>query len=131
MADAAPSARGLPGRVLLVEDNDLVRRLATAALEREGHLVVAAADGEEALRFLSETPLPFDLLVTDLVMPVMNGYELAARILELSGPLPVLFTSGYADAATLPPVPAASAVAFLAKPYRIPQLTGCVAGLLS
>jgi len=101
-ADPAP-ARPAPaeppaatGRVLFVDDEAAVRRVAQAALQRAGHEPVVAASGAEALELLAAGP-PVDLLVTDLSMPGMNGLELVERVRELHPGLAVLYVSGYAD----------------------------------
>jgi PAS domain S-box-containing protein len=107
------------GRVLLVEDEDLVRALARRALERAGYEVHVASSGEEALRLALSARQPFDALVTDVVMPRMNGPELARAISDHRGPLPVLFVSGY-TADHLGELPREAA--FLAKPFRPGEL---------
>lgn len=94
--DAAPRAVGA-ARILLVEDEPEVRRVARTALVRRGYDVEEAADALEALtRF--EADADFDLLVTDLVMPGMSGDELAARLHDRLPDLRVLFVSGYSEA---------------------------------
>jgi CheY-like chemotaxis protein len=115
--------------VLLVEDNEIVRRLTVRALEEAGHTVVEASEGGEALEALAREA-PFDLLLVDLVLPGMNGYTIAERALEASPGLRVLFTSGYAAPETLP-TNGAAAVGFLQKPFHVPVLTATVAELLS
>jgi two-component system, cell cycle sensor histidine kinase and response regulator CckA len=93
--------------VLLVEDEDAVRRLARLSLERHGYNVLEAAGGEEAI-LLSETyPGPIDVLVTDVVMAGMHGGELSERLRARRPTLKVLFMSGLVDAPT----------AFLQKPF--------------
>jgi signal transduction histidine kinase len=93
--DAVPVASSTPGRVLFVDDEASVRRLAGAALARAGHDPVLAASGEEALELLGSDQ-EFNLLVTDLSMPGMTGIELAHEAQELRPGLPVLYVSGYA-----------------------------------
>jgi len=83
-------------RVLLVEDRDDVRRLAEDELTRNGYDVVAVPDGPGAV-FSAEEEGPFDLLVTDVVMPGMSGPELVRRLEPMS--MPVLYISGHVDAA--------------------------------
>ncbi|MEW6154333.1 MAG: ATP-binding protein [Actinomycetota bacterium] len=90
---AAPGGRE---RVLLVEDDPAVRSLTRDMLEREGYGVTEAPGGAEALR-LARAGERFDLLVTDVVMPEVDGVSLAAVLAELCGPLPTLFISGYLD----------------------------------
>ena len=87
--------------VLLTEDADSVRIVATAALERRGYRVLAAADGESALALSRAFPGRIDLLVTDVVMPGMNGRELADQLELMRPDMRVLFVSGYTDDADL------------------------------
>jgi two-component system cell cycle sensor histidine kinase/response regulator CckA len=85
--------------ILLVEDDDAVREIAVGILERNGYRVLAACDGVEALRKLNESGEEVDLLLTDVVMPRLNGSLLAERLVTERPPLKVLFMSGYADEA--------------------------------
>lgn len=88
--------------VLLTEDEDAVRAVATAALERRGYRVLAATDGEAALAISRAFGGTIDLLVTDVVMPGMNGRELADILTSVRPGTPVLYVSGYTeDAAVL------------------------------
>jgi CheY-like chemotaxis protein len=104
-------------RVLLVEDEDTVRELARRMLEETGFAVTAAKDGDEALRRVAEQPKPFDILVTDLVMPGMSGQALAARLRAQSPTTRVLFISGYTEDTVVRKTIAESGVAFLQKPF--------------
>jgi two-component system cell cycle sensor histidine kinase/response regulator CckA len=108
-------------RVILVDDNDIVRDLMRAMLERDGFEVADAASPLEALR-LAGAGGRVDLLVTDVVMPGMNGLELADRILELHPEASVLFTSGHADERILAPGTVPYGAAFLAKPFTMADL---------
>jgi two-component system cell cycle response regulator CpdR len=105
-------------RILLAEDDRIVRELIVEMLEDVGHEVAAAANGAEALRILLESgTASFDLLLTDIVMPVMNGFELARRAVAIWPDLPILYVSGHAPEAVaenLPIVPAP----LLDKPFR-------------
>lgn len=82
--------------ILLVEDEFAVRSLARLLLAENGYNVIEAADSDEALRILSEKQGRIDLLLTDIVMPGMNGSDLAKRAVSSSPNLPVVFMSGYA-----------------------------------
>jgi CheY-like chemotaxis protein len=88
--------------ILLVEDEQLVRDLVCRMLESAGYRVLAAARPSEA-ELLLEQQHSVDLLLTDVVMPEMSGYELAARVSDSRPELRVLFISGYAYAAAGPP----------------------------
>ncbi|MDC7223691.1 MAG: response regulator [Spirochaetales bacterium] len=83
-------------RILIVEDDDLVRSFTTAILNQQGYRTVAVESGEKALPHLNE-PEPFQLLLTDMVMPGMNGRELLEEAQKTHPDIPVLFMSGYAD----------------------------------
>lgn len=83
--------------VLLVEDQPSVRALVRRVLEARGHRVLEAAGGPEALQLAAAHAGPIDLLLTDVVMPQMNGLELAQRLTAVRTGLCVLFMSGYAE----------------------------------
>jgi CheY-like chemotaxis protein len=109
--------------VLLVEDNDDVREMMAVALQLAGNKVLAAANGQEALRVLAEQPAPC-LILLDLMMPVMDGWELRRILKEddhLSG-IPVVVVSAMAEemASRL------GATAFLPKPIDIDRLLNVV-----
>jgi nitrogen-specific signal transduction histidine kinase/CheY-like chemotaxis protein len=84
-------------RVLLVEDDPLVRYMMKRALEEAGYGVLEATSASEALEMVRQTTEKISLVLTDVVMPSMGGRELASRIRELVPDIPVLFTSGYTD----------------------------------
>jgi DNA-binding response OmpR family regulator len=81
------------GAILLVDDDDSIRKLVKECLERAGYRVFAACDGNTGLDFFRQKQEDIALLLTDVVMPNMNGVDLADRILELDGSLPVIFMS--------------------------------------
>jgi two-component system cell cycle sensor histidine kinase/response regulator CckA len=83
--------------ILLVEDDDTVRRLTQTMLENVGYKVIAALGGVEALAAMKREQNKVDLLVTDVVMPQMNGQELAQKLLLINSKLKILFLSGYAQ----------------------------------
>ena len=113
----------LDGRTILVVDDDPdVRDYAISVLEDFGYRVLSAPDGEAALSLL-EHDGAVDLLFTDVVMPGINGFEVARRAVARSPRLKVLFASGYATDLT-------PAGRLLKKPYRPQQLTREVAALL-
>ena len=82
--------------VLVVEDDDAVRRATARALATWGFTVLSAVHGQDALRVLAEHP-EVDVVVTDVVMPVLDGYGLVARLRDASNPVPVVLVSGYPD----------------------------------
>lgn len=81
--------------ILVVDDDEWVRVLVRDVLAAEGYLVLEASDGQHAIRVASEHPGPIHLLLTDVMMPGMNGCELAARLGALLPSLPIMFMSAY------------------------------------
>jgi PAS domain S-box-containing protein len=122
-----PGAAGRGRRVLVVEDDDAVRRLVTRILGRGGYQVVEARTAADALE-QTQRARP-DLLLTDVVMPGGDGTELAGRLRDRWPTLPVIFMSGYpADAQG---VPAGDRTRFLAKPMPAAELLAQVDALLA
>ncbi|HUZ15686.1 MAG TPA: PAS domain S-box protein [Gaiellaceae bacterium] len=108
--------------ILLVEDTELVRTLVAATLEAFGYTVLSSGDGAEAIRLSEQANGPVDLLMTDVIMPGMNGRELA-ETLELSRPeMKVLFTSGYPSDTVVRHGIAEARAAFIEKPYLPEEL---------
>jgi CheY-like chemotaxis protein len=85
-----------PKRVLVVDDEESIRTYATRLLSNAGYAVQTAADGPEALEVVTHTP-PFDLFVLDVVMPQMNGDELARRLRQENPDAKALYFTGYPD----------------------------------
>ncbi len=96
-ADQEQSAAPLGGRetVLLVEDETEVRRMAARSLRAEGYTVMEAADGQEALRVISDPSTEVTLVLTDLAMPLVGGLDLASELVRIAPRTPVLFMTGY------------------------------------
>ncbi len=103
--------------ILLVEDEDIVRNIASFALEEFGYAVFTAHNGKTALKILATHQGKIDLLVTDVVMPEMSGRELAETLLAQNPKLKVLFMSGYTDDAIVRHGVLQAHVAFLQKPF--------------
>jgi CheY-like chemotaxis protein len=108
--------------VLLVEDEEAVRRLAERILRQAGYQVLAAADGPEALRRCETHPEPIALLLTDVVMPGMSGQELAAQLTRRCPQLRVLYVSGYTDDAIVHHGRLDPEARFLGKPFTVDEL---------
>ena len=121
-AGAAPMA-ARPLRVLLVDDDELIRTTLPPMLELAGHHLQTAAGGREALALL-EGGLAVDLVVLDLNMPDMNGLETLARLRILRPGLPVLVATGYLDAATADFLQGQPRILTLGKPYSGTELAG-------
>jgi CheY-like chemotaxis protein len=116
--------------ILVAEDEDSVRAVATAALASRGYNVLAAADGEAALVLARQYPHPIDLLLTDVVMPGINGRELAELMTQERPELRVLFASGYTDDASLLHGIRTDELSFLQKPFSPADLVRRVRSLL-
>lgn len=108
------------GTILLVEDEDMVRAVAERALVRQGYRVLTASDGEQGLEVLAGDE-KIDLLISDVVMPNMDGPSMVARARRSFPDLPVLFMSGYAEEQLRKSIDLAN-VAFLPKPFSVNQL---------
>ena len=116
------------GKILLVEDEDMVRAVAERALTRQGYTVVTASDGDEGVEAVRKDP-DFDLVVSDVVMPSMDGPAMAREIRQLAPGLPVLFMSGYAEEQLRREIDMA-AMHFLAKPFSVAQIAAKVGEVL-
>ena len=127
--DSAPAPAGTGQHVLLVEDDPLVRAYARGQLEALGYRVLQAADGPEALALL-RGPAAVDLLFTDVVMPNMDGPQLAEEALRRMPKLKILYTTGYARNAVVHNGTLAGGLPVLSKPFTIDQLATKVAEVL-
>jgi len=116
--------------ILLVEDNDQVRTLTRKILRAAGYLVLEAATPTAALSLAESHPEPIHLLLTDVVMPHMNGEELARRMKALRPDTKVIHMSGYTDDAILRNGRLPHGDAFLAKPFTFSTLTETVRAIL-
>ena len=126
----AAAVQGGHETILVVEDDDLVRLLASAELQAMGYRVVEAPNGVEALR-LVEQGQPFDLLFTDVIMPGgVSGRDLADATRRLRPGLRVLFTSGYTEDAFNQPGRPDAGLPLLPKPYRRAELARAVRAAL-
>ncbi|MDB5106160.1 MAG: domain S-box-containing protein [Fibrobacteres bacterium] len=112
-----PSQMGAGKVVLLVEDEDMVRRLLARLLKENGFTVLEARNGEDALAKLPAPETPIDLVVTDLLMAGMGGIELAKRLAEVRPGLEILFISGYREDQYNMPLIAGQPPYFVAKPF--------------
>jgi CheY-like chemotaxis protein len=120
--DSLTPPAGGPERILLVEDEPNVRRIARRILERNGYTVLEASNGVEALRVLERRQEPIALVLTDLVMPEMGGRELASKLRIVSPTSRVLFMSGYTEDAVLRQSVMEPGAIFLDKPFTFDTL---------
>ena len=125
-ADQQRQRNAARGRVLVVEDEAMVRSYLARLLREHGHTVESAANGAEGLRLALAAAATFDLVITDVRMPVMDGWQLGRQLHQRWPDLPVLYISGY-DVEQASP----SAAMFLRKPFdpddlirRVTQLLG-------
>jgi two-component system cell cycle sensor histidine kinase/response regulator CckA len=114
------------GTILLVEDEDPVRAVNARALSARGYTVLEAASGLEALRIIEERGAPVDLVVSDVVMPEMDGPTLLGELRKRHPALKVIFVSGYAEDAFRKNLPDGEEFNFLAKPFSLKQLVEAV-----
>jgi two-component system, cell cycle sensor histidine kinase and response regulator CckA len=123
----------LQGRetVLAVEDQEEVRNLTIAILKAYGYRVLDAANGADALALIADHPEEIDLLLTDVILPGMNGRELASRVRALNPRVKVLFTSGYTDDVLASRGALEANVAYLPKPFTAESLAAKVREVLS
>ena len=121
------------GHILLVEDEDMVRAVAERALTRQGYTVVTASEGEEALGLLAEQAdkeEQFDMIVSDVVMPNMDGPTMARHVRKDYPDLPILFMSGYAEEQLRKSIDL-DKVNFLPKPFSVAQIAEAVGETLA
>ncbi|MEI9965678.1 MAG: ATP-binding protein [Caulobacteraceae bacterium] len=119
-----PKARDLSGagRILFVEDEEAVRGVACRLLRARGYEVIEAADGEQALELAEANAGQIDLLISDVIMPGMDGPTLLKKARAYLGSAPVMFISGYAEAEFSDVLEGEPGVTFLAKPIDIKSL---------
>ncbi|MEE9381766.1 MAG: response regulator [Hyphomonadaceae bacterium] len=107
-------------KILLAEDDDSLRTFLTAALKRAGHEVQSYEDGDAALEALEREV--FDLLLTDIVMPGLDGIELARRGAELDPAMKIVFITGFAAVALSTGSPAPAGAKVLSKPFHLREI---------
>jgi DNA-binding NtrC family response regulator len=116
--------------IILVEDEDMVREVAMRLLKRQGYRVHAYANGGEAMMAAGEIREEFHLLITDVVMPGINGRVLAQNLRALRPSMKVLFTSGYTGDVMIHHGMLDEGIEFIAKPYTLEQLANRVRDVL-
>jgi two-component system cell cycle sensor histidine kinase/response regulator CckA len=114
------------GTVLLVEDEDAVRLFASRALKNKGYAVIEAKNGEKAMEAIESAGRRLDLLITDVMMPAMDGPTLVKAARQRFPELKVIFISGYAEDTFREKVEKDEAIHFLPKPFSLLQLAGKV-----
>jgi PAS domain S-box-containing protein len=122
---SAVSTKSLQGSetILLVEDEEIVRKLACTILQKNGYKVLEAPNGEEALRIVQgQNGNPIHLLVTDVVMPGMSGRQLADRLERLRPEMKILYISGYTDNAIVRHGVLEKGINYIQKPFTLEGL---------
>jgi two-component system cell cycle sensor histidine kinase/response regulator CckA len=117
--------------ILLVEDEESVRSLVARALRIRGYNVIEAANGEIALEIVRQATAPIHLLITDVVMPNMDGPTLVRAVRRSRPDMAVIFMSGYAEESFRRNDEKAEDLHFLPKPFGLKQLAGKVKEVLS
>ena len=117
-------------RILLVEDEEIVRNLMRQMLETCGYQVIEASSGVEALEIFKQTDHKIDLLLTDVVMPLMGGRELAENLVNLQPHIKVLFTSGHTDDSIVRHGVNEADINFIQKPFTFDNLTNKIRDVL-
>jgi PAS domain S-box-containing protein len=105
------------GAILVAEDNEPVREMVTRTLRRQGYTVIEAVDGADALKAAAAHPDPIHLLLADVVMPSIDGHQLALQLKKQRPGLRILYMSGYTDSALLPEDVMAEEADLLRKPF--------------
>lgn len=118
-------------KILLAEDDLSMRGFVAAALEKAGHMVTACADGDEALTALEKDGASFDLLLTDIVMPGLDGIELSARTARISPATKVMFITGFAAMAAGNAAAQNPQMRVISKPFHLGNLIEEVNRILS
>jgi two-component system cell cycle sensor histidine kinase/response regulator CckA len=112
------------GRILIVEDEDMVRAVAERALVRQGYDVETASDGEQALKLFADGKR-YDLVISDVVMPNLDGPSMAQQLRKNYGDVRLLFISGYAEEQLRETI-SLDNVAFMAKPFSVQEIAEAV-----
>ena len=118
-------------RVLIVDDEDSMRQLVARAIAMDGHDITTAADGAEALDILGSADSPFDLLLTDIQMPIMDGIALALASARDFPEMTILLMTGYAEQRERASGLSAIAHDVVTKPFSVADIRTAVADALA
>lgn len=129
LRESDPPVPASMSKILLAEDDGDMRRFLVKALENAGHSVISYDNGLAAYNRLREEP--FELLLTDIVMPEMDGIELARRATALDPDIKVMFITGFAAVALNPDSQAPKEAKILSKPFHLRELVAEVQKLLA
>jgi two-component system cell cycle sensor histidine kinase/response regulator CckA len=131
VAEKQPKLAANNGTILVVEDETAVRKLACNILQSHGYTVLEASSSPDAVRLAKTYKHPIDLLLTDVVMPQMNGRDLYRRIASLRPGMKVLYMSGYTDDVIAHHGVLDAQIEFLQKPFTVDGLVGKVTEMLT
>ncbi len=129
-ADPVAPARIGAGRILLVDDEDVVRQVVSRMLIRLGYAVTALGSGPEAIELYRDDPSRFDLVILDMIMPEMGGFELFRALKALNPEIKAVLSTGYATQDAAQRVMAEGMAAFIQKPYESARLGRIIADVL-
>ncbi len=118
------------GTILLVEDEDQVRQIAKALLKNFGFAVLEAVNGKDALELYQTNATDITLVLTDMGMPIMDGYELFSELKKLNPELPIIISSGYGDAEVGSRIGIDNIDGLISKPYGPDQLREVLKGVI-
>jgi len=111
-----------PKRVLFVDDEPAITEMTSHILAHSGYQAMFFNDGNEAYRYFEQHPYDFDIIVTDLIMPVLSGSELASRCIALNPNIPIILTTGFSEKISLANCRQWGVTAVITKPFAIGQL---------
>ncbi|RMF88135.1 MAG: response regulator, partial [Nitrospinota bacterium] len=119
------------GTILIVDDEEILRTMMTEILEHAGYSVLSAANGAEALALYREHQQAIDLVITDLLMPVMDGEELIRELKALQPDVKIIIATGSLDLAPAEKFLAMNVKKVITKPFQIPELLTTIRQILS
>ena len=114
------------GHILLVDDEEVMRITGEALLGSIGYEVSLAKNGREGIEIFSKNPHSFDLVILDMIMPVMNGRDCFFKMKKIRPDIPVILASGYSPQEDIKEMEAQGLDAFLRKPFKRNHLSQCI-----
>lgn len=114
------------GTILIVDDEELLRKVAASILENAGYSILFAQNGKEGVEVFTQHKESIDLVILDMIMPVMDGRDCYKKIHEISPETPVIMASGYTSDLRVQEIKALGVKELIAKPYRAAKLTATV-----
>ena len=127
--DAEPSEG--PARILVVDDEEMIRKLSRRTLESAGYVVGLAEGGKSALEMLADSSQGFDAVLLDWSMPDLDGAEVLRILADRGVDLPVVLSSGHAEQTAVESAGSEGIVSFLKKPYRVTDLLEAMSEAIS